>query len=35
MSGSDGKYMSVVSGPIALKPASRAVSAKVLGRSMD
>ncbi len=35
MSGSDGRYMSVVSGPIALKAASRAVNAKVPGRSMD
>ena len=35
MSGSDGRYMSVVSGPIALNAASRTVSAKVPGRSMD
>ena len=34
MSGSDGRYMSVVSGPIALNAASKAVSAKVPGRSM-
>jgi hypothetical protein len=27
--------MSVVNGPMALKPASKAVSAKVPGRSMD
>ena len=35
MSGSDGRYMSVVSGPIALKRRQQAVSAKVPGRSMD
>ena len=35
MSGSDGRYMSVVSGPIALNAASNTVSAKVPGRSMD
>ena len=35
MSGSDGRYISVVSGPIALNAASIAVSAKVPGRSMD
>src|SRR5262245_39376982 len=35
MSGSDGRYISVVSGPIALNAASKAVSAKVPGRSMD
>jgi hypothetical protein len=34
MSGSDGERVSAVSGPTALKPASRAVSAKVPGRSM-
>ena len=34
MSGSDGRYMSVVSGPIAVMAASNAVSAKVPGRSM-
>ncbi len=34
MSGSDGRYMSVVSGPIALNAASKTVSAKVPGRSM-
>ena len=34
ISGSDGRYMSVVSGPIALSAASNAVSAKVPGRSM-
>jgi hypothetical protein len=35
MSGSDGRYMSVVSGPIALNAASRAVSAKVPGRNIE
>ena len=34
MSGSDGRYMSVVSGPIALNAASNAVSAKVPERSI-
>ena len=34
MSGSEGRYMSVVSGPIAVNPASNAVSANVPGRSM-
>ena len=34
MSGSDGRYMSVVSGPIALNAASSAVSAKVPGRNI-
>src|SRR5438093_9063725 len=34
MSGSDGRYKPVVSGPIALNAASKAVSAKVPGRSM-
>ena len=34
MSGSDGRYMSVVSGPIALSAASKAVSANVPVRSI-
>src|SRR5262245_59537991 len=34
ISGSDGRYMSVVSGPIALNAASKVVSANVPGRSM-
>src|SRR5262245_19377389 len=34
ISGSDGRYMSVVSGPIALNAASNVVSANVPGRSM-
>ena len=34
ISGSDGKYMSVESGAIAVNAASRAVSAKVPGRSI-
>ena len=34
MSGSDGRYISVVSGPIAVNAASNIVSAKVPGRSI-
>src|ERR1043166_2512374 len=34
MSGSDGRYISVVRGPTALRPASKAVSANVPERSM-
>ncbi len=35
MSGSEARYISVLSGPIAVKAASNAVSAKVPGRSMS